>query len=337
MARKRPARGKAKPRAKTKRTTEKPVLIIQHGPYEHAAAVQRGLESQAILTKSLHPYRGDAYPRVSSIAGLISLGGRMGANDDAEHPWLARERKFLKSAVEAGMPVVGICLGGQLLARALGAEVGRHTAVEIGWFPIEVNEGGMQDPVVGAAGAAPTVYHWHGDTFQLPPGAQLLASSRGCERQAYRLSDRVYGFQFHPEADHELVLDWLDDSGVNRELRELQREHGIDHVQDAGTQREHAIRGERGSLKITAAITALFRREQYKPVPVPFRHAMEEWAIHRLTVVVEFRNAHGKIVSLRGAVQSTLTIAAGEYVIFQDDDTLLWPIRLDDIVRVGLA
>ena len=102
------------------------VLIVQHAEHEHPAAVRRALESQSIRTHWIHPYRGDAFPDVSEISGMISLGGAMGANDEAEHPWIKAECALLKKSVESGLPTVGICLGGQLMARALGGRVERQ-------------------------------------------------------------------------------------------------------------------------------------------------------------------------------------------------------------------
>src|SRR4051812_10641272 len=104
-----------KPAARTK----KPVLIVQHAPHEHPAAMLRALETQGIVSEWIHPYRGERYPGARQIAGMISLGGPMGANDEAAHPWIRDEIDLLRRSAEAGLPTIGICLGGQMLARAL--------------------------------------------------------------------------------------------------------------------------------------------------------------------------------------------------------------------------
>ena len=312
----------------------KPVLIVQHAPHEHPAAVRRALESQGIGSHWLHPYLGEAYPHASELAGLISLGGPMGANDEQDHPWVREEIRLLRECVDAGLPVAGICLGGQMLARALGGRVERNETHEVGWFPIEVTEEGRQDPLLGAAGSNPTVYHWHGDTFHLPPGAVLLARSKACPRQAYRIGENAYGFQFHPEADHQLVGEWLDLEGVEEEIKATQKAHGTKTVQGAKTQRDRALRGEKASLKITAGIGSLFRRigcRGYEPAPIP---QLEHWATHRTVLVVEFEGSDRKPVRLRGRIQALLSVTAGDFVIFQEENTLLWPIRATDLALI---
>jgi GMP synthase-like glutamine amidotransferase len=325
----------SKLKAKPKSKADLPILIVQHAPHEHPAAVRRALESQGLVTLWLHPYRGEPYPRLNEISGMISLGGPMSANDEKEHPWIKSELKLLKASAESGKPTVGICLGGQMMARALGGYVERHDTQEVGWFPVEVLPAGREDPVVGAAGETPTVYHWHGDTFHLPPGAELLARSRVCARQAYKITDRVYGFQFHPEADHQLVLEWLELSGVEEEIEDTRRRFGTRTVQDAKTQRNIAMKGEKASLKITAAIGALFRTRPTEETDSGWRAALEAFAAHRTIVMVEFHGSLGRTIQLRGRIDTLLSIPSGEFIIFQEENTLLWPIRLEDISRIA--
>ncbi|MGZ3688705.1 MAG: type 1 glutamine amidotransferase [Bdellovibrionota bacterium] len=309
----------------------KPVLIVQHAPHEHPAAVRRALESQGIQTHWIHPYRGENYPARNEISGVISLGGPMGANDEAEHPWILPELKLLSECASEGIPVVGICLGGQMLARALGGRVEKHSTVEVGWFPIELNAAGREDPILGAAGSNPTVYQWHGDTFHLPKDAVLLASSQACARQAYRVGTSAYGFQFHPEADHQLVQEWLSIDGVAEEIDEVAHRHGAETVQDAKTQLGRAPQGEKASLKITAAMTSLFRRHPKLETICPFREHLEMWATHREILVVEVHGSDRRPLHLRGHINSVLEIPAGEFLIFQEANGMLWPILLTDI------
>jgi GMP synthase (glutamine-hydrolysing) len=311
----------------------KPVVIVQHAPHEHPAALLRALESQGIATQLVHPYRGDLYPSTDAISGVVSLGGPMGANDQEHQGWIQPEMELFRRAVGAGLPVVGICLGGQILARALGGRVEKHSVAEVGWFPVQLNAQGLQDPIVGAAGPSPTVYHWHMDTFFPPEGATLLASSRACERQAYRISEKVYGFQFHPEADHQLVLEWLEIEGVHEDISSVQEEHGAETVQDPQTQRGHALRGEQGSLQITAAIASLFRQRTYNPIATGLREKIDGWTNHRTELVIEFEDSARKLRTMRGKIMTLLSIPSGDYLIFQGSDAgaTLWPIRLDDL------
>jgi GMP synthase-like glutamine amidotransferase len=318
----------------SKEERRKPVLIVQHAPHEHPAAVRRALESQGIQTHWLHPYLGEKYPDPAEISGLISLGGPMSANDEREHAWIAPEVRLMRECIDAGYPAVGICLGGQLMARALGSKVEQNGIHEVGWFPIEVTEEGRKDPILGTAGSSPTVYHWHGDTFHLPEGATLLARSKACARQAYRIGDKVYGFQFHPEADHQLVGEWLDLDGVEDEIRATQKTHGTRTVQNAKTQRDRASKGEKASLKITAGIGSLFRKVGCRGHACASFEQFEHWATQRDLLVVEFEGPERKPLQLRGRIQALLSVNAGDFVIFQEENTVLWPIRMTDLAKV---
>lgn len=288
--------------------------------------LKRCLESQGVPTLWIHPYRGEAYPTLAEISGMVSLGGPMSANDEEIHPWIRTETALLAATAREGLPVAGICLGGQMLARGLGGKVERNRVAEIGWFPLEVLPTGRLDPVLGAAGVTPSVYQWHEDTFQLPPGGELLARSENCERQAYRWGDRAYGFQFHPEADHQLVHEWLSIEGVDDEIRLARKIAGAATVQQGRTQRARARQGERASLKITAAIGSLFRVEPTPPVDEDFRQTLKEAAANRALLLLD-----SGLHRLRGRIAFFLFIPAGEFVIFEEENTLLWPIRLEDI------
>ena len=323
--------------APKKEDRRKPVLIVQHAPHEHPAAVRRALESQGILNLLLHPYLGETYPEAAELAGMISLGGPMGANEEEPHPWIRTEVRLLRACAEAGLPVAGICLGGQMLARAMGGRVEKNDVQEVGWFPIEVTEEGRKDPILGAAGSNPTVYHWHGDTFHLPEQAVLLARSKACPRQAYRIGETAYGFQFHPEADQQLVCEWLDVDGVDEEIAATQKAHGTRTVQGPKTQRDRAPKGEKASLKITAGIGSLFRRLGCRGHAAAGAEQLESWATQRTLLVIEFEGSHRKIVRLRGRIQALLSVTAGNFVIFQEENGLCWPIRTSDLAAIAPA
>lgn len=312
----------------------KPVLIVQHAPHEHPAIIRRALETQGIATRCIHPYRGDQYPSVDQILGMVSMGGPMSANDESEHPWITQEIKLLRSCVEAGLPVLGVCLGGQMLARAMGSPVGRNAQAEVGWFPIRPTSAGREDPIFGGAGNEPLVYHWHEDTFELPAGAVLLADSQACPRQAYRLGERIYGFQFHPEADHQLVHEWMAIEGVEEEILDAQKQHGIATVQDAQTQKSRASQGERASLRITAAVTQIFQTAEYEDIPDKVRLKLENWTTHQQLLLLEFEDPHGHLVHLRGQIAQLFHLTGGEFLIFKEESTLLWPIRMDFIRNI---
>jgi GMP synthase-like glutamine amidotransferase len=136
---------------------------------------------------------------------LILLGGSMSTNDNLS--FLNREIECVRAAVQAGKPVLGICLGAQLIAKALGAKVYPNGKKEIGWAPVTFTDTAWNDPLFHGHGSE-VIFHWHGETFDLPEGAELLASSADCRHQAFRLGDRIYGLQFHLEVTPEMISHW---------------------------------------------------------------------------------------------------------------------------------
>ncbi|HEX5928022.1 MAG TPA: type 1 glutamine amidotransferase [Solirubrobacterales bacterium] len=180
------------------------LLAIQHVPWE---GPHRILDAcGALHVETAKPLAGQPLPAHEEVAGAVVMGGPMNVDEVERFPALAAERSWLAEAVERGMPVLGICLGAQLLARALGAEVRPGEGPEIGFAPVEVSDPG--DPLLGGLAPSTEVLHWHGDVFDLPDGAQHLASSQRTECQAFRAGN-AWGVLFHPEADLALVEAWL--------------------------------------------------------------------------------------------------------------------------------
>lgn len=180
------------------------LLAIQHVPWE---GPHRILDAcGALHVETVKPLAGQALPDHDEVAGALVMGGPMNVDEVERFPALAAEREWLAGAVERGMPVLGICLGAQLLARALGAEVRAGTAPEIGFAPVAVSD--PDDPLLGGLAPSTEVLHWHGDVFDLPDGAEHLASSERTECQAFRAGN-AWGVLFHPEADLALVEAWL--------------------------------------------------------------------------------------------------------------------------------
>ncbi len=184
---------------------ERPTLLaIQHVPWEGPHRILDGCG--ALHVQTVKPLAGHPLPDHSEVAGAVVMGGPMNVDEVERFPALAAERKWLAEAVERNMPVLGICLGAQLLARALGVDVTAGEKPEIGFAPVEVSE--ADDPLLGALAPSTEVLHWHGDVFDLPDGAQPLASSAMTEHQAFRAGN-AWGVLFHPEADFALVEAWL--------------------------------------------------------------------------------------------------------------------------------
>lgn len=174
------------------------VLVLQHVPFEGPDACAEWFLAAGHAVSIVALYRGDPLPTVASASFVLVMGGPMSVNDEAEFPWLVEEKRFVRAAVEAGIPVLGICLGAQLLAAAFGARVYPNPVKEIGWWPVEGVDHG--DPGAFRFPRAFTPLHWHGETFDLPRGAVHLARSTACANQAFQLGPRAIGVQFHLES-----------------------------------------------------------------------------------------------------------------------------------------
>lgn len=179
-----------------------PWMVLQHVPFEGPGMIAPAIERAGGRVEIRRMDLGEPVPRVDELAGLVVMGGPMGALDDAEHPHLSAERQLLRTCVDIDLPVFAVCLGAQLLAAALGARVFSGPRPEVGLGTVTLSEAGRRDPVFGPAGNVLPVFHWHGDTFDLPSGATLLASSDAYPYQAYRVGT-AYATQFHVEMSAE--------------------------------------------------------------------------------------------------------------------------------------
>ncbi len=184
-------------------------IAIEHVPYEGPAAIATVAAARGLELEVCRPYLGEALPAPNELAGLVVMGGPMGVSDVDEHPHLTQELALIETAVRADLPLLGVCLGAQLLAAALGARVYRGEHEEIGPGSVTLAEEGRNDPVLGASGLTELpVVHWHSETFELPRGAALLAGSAAYPHQAFRMGSRAYGLQFHVEVDRALTAGW---------------------------------------------------------------------------------------------------------------------------------
>lgn len=183
------------------------VLVFRHIPFEGLGLLEPALAARGVAYDYCDLYAsGSALPDADGYGGFIFMGGPMSAND--ELPFLAQEMRLIERAAARGTPLLGICLGSQMIARALGGRVYRNEQKEIGWFEIELTAAGLKDPMLGQLAQAETVFHWHSDTFDLPRGAEWLASSQRTRNQAYRIERSIYGLQFHLEVTPEMIVDW---------------------------------------------------------------------------------------------------------------------------------
>ena len=170
---------------------------LQHVPFEGLGSIEAWLESAGYSIASTQLYESTNLPDLEQVDLLIVMGGPMSVNDEKEFPWLVAEKEFIRNAISLGKPLLGVCLGAQLIASALGAKVYKNSETEIGWFPVDAVSNSSNS--LFSFPESSQVFHWHGETFDLPAGATLLASSAGCVNQAFQLGNSVIGLQFHLE------------------------------------------------------------------------------------------------------------------------------------------
>ena len=182
------------------------VAVIRHVPFESLGSLEDALILAGLKYQYFDLFTGQEPPRMEAISALISLGGPMSANDPL--PFLAREFGLLESALQAGKPLLGICLGAQLLARALGARVYPNPVKEIGWFPVQFTADAQADPLFHSLHRPETVFQWHSEAFDLPQDSVWLASSDGCPHQAFRAGRQAWGLQFHLETTLAMIAEW---------------------------------------------------------------------------------------------------------------------------------
>jgi len=187
------------------------ILVFQHVAAEPLGTLDRLIRRRGHRVKFVNFERQpDARPKLDRYSGLIVLGGPMNVEDRDDRTHLHTELEVIGEALAQGKPILGICLGAQLLAHALGAQVRRHDVSEIGWYDLATTHTGKSDPVFAPIGEGAPVFQWHSYTFDLPAAATHLASTATCANQAFRHGDSAYGFQFHLEMDKPLIERWLD-------------------------------------------------------------------------------------------------------------------------------
>jgi GMP synthase-like glutamine amidotransferase len=173
---------------------------LQHVSFETPGLLAGEIRERGFALRTTALYDHEPLPSTAEFDVLIVMGGPMSIHEEAEYTWLRAEKELITAAIREGKKVLGICLGAQLIAAVCGARVYPNPQKEIGFWPVRWVDGGF-----GPAGAVETVFHWHGETFDLPVGAVLLASTGACVNQAFSLGDRVLGVQFHPEVTEEII------------------------------------------------------------------------------------------------------------------------------------
>lgn len=188
------------------------VLVFQHDPFEDLGIFAAVLEKQGAGYRVIRLFHGEMPAEDwQRIHALIILGGPMSCYDEEQYPFLRWEKRIIRAAIDEAVPILGVCLGAQLIAAALSTAVYHGPVKEIGWSPISITPHGQVDSLLGYLPEHATVFQWHGDGFDLPSGAIRLASSVNYENQAFRLGKSIYGLQFHLEVTPRMIERWLDE------------------------------------------------------------------------------------------------------------------------------
>lgn len=187
----------------------KPVLFIKNITIEGPGTIISFLDQHDIPYEIVDLSQDmNIKENIGEFGAVVVLGGPMNVYEEDRYPYLKDEKKFIKSCLDQHIPFLGLCLGSQLLAVCAGASVRKNEHLEIGWTNVDLNEEGKNDPLFKDISSPMTVFQWHGDTFEIPEGSPLLATSNLCRNQAFRVGKTAYGLQFHPELTVDDIVEW---------------------------------------------------------------------------------------------------------------------------------
>jgi GMP synthase-like glutamine amidotransferase len=173
------------------------IHYLQHAAFEDAANISAWARERGHRLTHTRLDLDQSLPDPQSLDWLVVMGGPMNVDEDEIHPWLVREKVFIRRVIDRGVPVIGVCLGGQLICNVLGGQVTKNRQKEIGWFPLTLTSEAVGSPLFARFPQHVPAFHWHGDTFSIPPGAIRLAASEGCDNQAFQYGRHVVALQFH--------------------------------------------------------------------------------------------------------------------------------------------
>lgn len=185
------------------------VLIIKHVEIEGPGLIEDCLRQQRITYQILSLEPSLPLPKLDNLSHIVILGGPMNVYEEYRYPFLKDEDLFIKEAIQRGKSVLGICLGAQLIAKALGAKVFKAPIKEIGWYDVSLTKIGSEDPLFSNLPKTFPVFQWHEDTFEIPTAGKLIATSNSIPHQAFRYGDNAYGLQFHFEVTREMITEWI--------------------------------------------------------------------------------------------------------------------------------
>jgi GMP synthase-like glutamine amidotransferase len=213
--------------------------VFQHVAHEGLGSLESLFSEQGARITYTRLFEGETLPGLADVDMLVILGGPMNVYEFDKYPWLQDETTFIRAALDAGKPVLGLCLGAQLMSVALGGTVTRNEHREIGWWPVEKLPGVEGDLRAACFPARFTTYHWHGDTFSIPEGAISLFRSAGCAHQGFAWGPRAVGLQFHPEITAEAIDKWVEEAVAEGGMGGGDLKPGP-YVQSAAAMREDA-------------------------------------------------------------------------------------------------
>lgn len=185
------------------------VLIIKHIDIEGPGLIEDYLKEEKILHQMIHLQSGVDLQKIDDVTHLVILGGPMNVYEEDRYPFLREEDLYIKGAIQRGKKILGICLGAQLIAKALGAKVFKAPMKEIGWYDVSLTEEGSLDPLFSEFPKTFSVFQWHEDTLEIPKAGKLIATSSPTPHQAFRYGENVYGLQFYLEVTEEMIREWL--------------------------------------------------------------------------------------------------------------------------------
>jgi len=185
------------------------LLFVKHVDIEGPGITEACLRKKDIPYQILNLESNDHFPKLDDLTHIVLLGGPMNVYEEDQYPFLRHEDLFIKEAIQRGKQVLGICLGAQLIAKALGAKVYKAPVKEIGWYDISLTEEGVKDPLFSPLPRTFPAFQWHGDTFDIPKAAKLIVTSDPVSNQAFRYGENAYGLQFHLEVTQGMIDDWM--------------------------------------------------------------------------------------------------------------------------------
>jgi GMP synthase (glutamine-hydrolysing) len=204
--------------------------VLQHIRCEPPGLFTGLLNDRGFAVETIELDEGDGLPDWREVDVVLGMGGPMGASDETGHPWLAAEKEWIAAAVRGGTPYLGVCLGAQLLAASLGAEVRAGETPEVGVLPVEVTGPGRADPVFGVLDGQFPALQWHGDTFAIPSGAVHLGRSAAYPNQAFRFGEVAYAVQFHVEVTDSMLSEWRHVPAYQKSAEAVLGADGFQHL-----------------------------------------------------------------------------------------------------------